>query len=105
MADIEHVNDVKLVGRLSGEAAVRVLPSGDELASFRVVVQRGDGAVDTIDCVAFRADVRKKIGRWNSGDIVEVDGAMRRRFWRSGSGPASRTEVEVARIQRVAQAA
>lgn len=102
--DVEHVNDVVLVGRLSGEAQARELPSGDELVSFRVVVERKDSGVDTIDCVAFKAEVRRKVQRWNSGDILEVHGSLRRRFWRTGAGPASRTEVEIASATRIAQA-
>lgn len=103
--EYEHVNEVVLVGRLSGEVVIRELPSGDELVSFRVVVQRVDSGVDTIDCVAFRADVRRKVLRWSSGDVLEVHGQLRRRFWRSSGGPASRTEVEIASATKIASAA
>ena len=103
--EFEHVNDVVLVGRLSGEVTARALPSGAELVSFRIVVQRPDSGVDTIDCVAFRADVRRKVQRWNSGDVLEVHGQLRRRFWRTQGGPASRTEVEITSATRVAAAA
>lgn len=100
--DFDHVNEVVLIGRLSGEVNARDLPSGDELVSFRVVVERPDSGVDTIDCVAFRADVRRKVQRWNSGDVLEVHGHLRRRFWRTGNGPASRTEVEITSATRMA---
>ena len=32
---------------------------------------------------------------WQPGDVVEVEGAIRRRFFRAGGGAASRVEVEV----------
>ena len=101
MTDISHVNEVALVGRLSGDISERTLPSGDQLVSFRVVVQRADSGVDTIDCVAFRADVRRKVSRWNSGDVLSLEGMLRRRFWRTASGAASRTEVEVTSAARL----
>jgi single-strand DNA-binding protein len=33
--------------------------------------------------------------------VVEVSGSLRRRFWRTPAGPASRYEVEVNAIRRV----
>jgi single-strand DNA-binding protein len=102
----ESVNEVRLVGRLSGEPIVRVLPSGDELTVWRLVVDRQvdkaarkSGArppsVDTIDCVAHRPNIQRLAERWSAGDTLEVQGALRRRFWRGGGGTASRCEVEV----------
>lgn len=109
-------NDVHLVGRLAGQVVRRELPSGDVLASFRLVVPRPAGSrtsrrdtgggssrtptVDTIDCVTFRRDVQRRLERMPEGEQVEVHGALRRRFWRSGSGTASRSEVEVVRVRR-----
>jgi single-strand DNA-binding protein len=100
-------NDVALRGRLAAAADERTLPSGDAMVSFRLVVPRGaqparsDGvrrpSVDTIDCVAWPARVRRAALAWQPGDTIEVEGALRRRFWRgAGGGPASRCEVEVA---------
>lgn len=109
MAPAEHVNEVRLVGRLAAEPVDRVLPSGDRLVSFRIVVPRGPArraaprapTVDTVDCAAWRKDVQRAVSRAGTGDLVEVQGALRRRFWRSPGGPASRSEVEVARLRRV----
>jgi single-strand DNA-binding protein len=106
------VNEVRLRGRLGAAPEQRVLPSGDTVVSFRVVVDRPDRAgasvsgarVDTIDCSAFRADVRRRCLRWAAGDVVQVDGSLRRRFFRTGGGPASRYDVEVLAATRVARA-
>jgi single-strand DNA-binding protein len=107
----EHVNEVHLVGRLAGEPLRRELPSGDVLVSFRVVVGRPPArkgtrartpTVDTLDCAAWRADVQRSVERAGDGDLVELHGSLRRRFWRAGAGAASRSEVEVVRLKRLA---
>jgi single-strand DNA-binding protein len=104
-----HVNEVRLVGRVSGQPEERQLPSGDSLVSFRVVVGRGPVAdaaersrarVDTLDCVAWAARVRRTVTSWQPGDVVEIDGAVRRRFRRTPAGPTSRVEIEVLRGRR-----
>lgn len=104
---VESVNEVRLVGRLSGEPAVRVLPSGDELTVWRLVVDRTPDksgprspSVDTIDCVARRPNVQRMATRWAPGDTLEVQGALRRRFWRGARGTASRCEVEVSAAKK-----
>jgi single-strand DNA-binding protein len=105
---------VRLVGRLAGEPEQRELPSGDVLVAFRVVVDRPapDRAVpqgvravtvDTLPCVAWTAGVRRTVAGWAAGDVVEVAGGLRRRFWRAGAGAASVTEVEVLSARRLAR--
>ena len=105
-------NEVVLVGRVSGAPEERELPSGDCLVSWRVVVDRPpprrpvpEGVrpptVDTVDCVAWSASVRRTARGLADGDVVAVEGALRRRFWRGGAGAVSRTEVEVASLRRV----
>jgi single-strand DNA-binding protein len=108
---VEGHNEVVLAGRVSAEPTIRVLPSGDELVSWRLVVgrhNRGVSAggrqlptVDTIDCVAFKAGVRRVAARWVGDEVIEVRGELRRRFWRSAQGAASRCEVEVFEIKRI----
>lgn len=107
-------NEVVLVGRVAAAAEERELPSGDLLVTFRLVVDRpapvrpGSGrgvAVDTLDCAAWGAGVRRTAKALLPGDVVEVQGALRRRFWRAGAAPASRTEVEVGALRRLARAA
>ena len=105
-------NEVLLVGRVSGEPEERELPSGDVLVTWRVVVDRPAprrpppegvrlATVDTLDCVAWTSAVRRTASALTDGDVVAVEGALRRRFWRAGAGAASRTEVEVLTLRRV----
>ena len=105
-------NEVLLVGRVSGAASQRELPSGDVLAAFRIVVDRPlDGrkppagvrptTVDTLDCTAWTPGLRRTVLGLVDGDVVEVTGALRRRFWRAGAAAASRTEVEVSAARRL----
>ena len=104
------VNQVHLVGRVAAPAASRILPSGDTVTVLRVVVDRPPPTrrsppraptTDTVDCAIWTARLRQRAASLATGAIVEVDGALRRRFWRSGSGPVSRYEVEVAALRRV----
>ncbi|WP_435198541.1 single-stranded DNA-binding protein [Janibacter sp. GS2] len=98
---VEEINLVELTGRVSGDPQARELPSGDELMTLRLVVARaGSGPVDTIDCACWSALARRAAGRLRDGDRVRVEGALRRRFFRTPTGPASRYEVEVRRLVR-----
>lgn len=113
-AVVEGHNEVVLGGRVSGEPTVRALPSGDELVSWRLVVGRDNRGlsasgrqlptVDTIDCVAFKPGVRRTAALWGGGEVVEVRGELRRRFWRGAQGAASRCEVEVFEIKKITAA-
>lgn len=92
-------NEVFLRGRLADGAELRTLPSGDELCVFRVTVARppGDRArVDSIDCATSNARARRSLLAAEAGQVVEVRGSLRRRFWRGAAGLASRYEVQVA---------
>ena len=100
----ELLNEVRLRGRWTG-AVERELPSGDELVTARLVVPRAGGGVDTIDCALWRADLRRRALGVPEGTIVAVEGSLRRRFWRTPTGAASRYEVEVRGLRRSPSAA
>lgn len=109
---VEHANEVHLVGRLAAEPVPRELPSGDVVVTFRLVVARErsrsaarSATVDTIDCAAWTKTAQRSLRAWDPGDIVEVRGALRRRFWQSPHGASSRSEVEVSTARRAARAA
>jgi single-strand DNA-binding protein len=95
------VNDVRVVGRLSEAPERKELPSGDVLVSFRVVVERppesvrGRQRVDVLDCAVWSGRPRRTVSGWAADDVVEVCGSVRRRFYRTASGTASRVEIEV----------
>lgn len=100
-AETEPVNQVVLRGRLAAPPVVKELPSGDVLLAFRLTVPRPAGdrvRVDSIDCVVTRLRPRKSLERAEPGDVLEVAGSLRRRFWRSPAGPTSRYAVDAERI-------
>ena len=105
-------NHVMVAGRVSQAAEVRTLPSGDELATFRIIVDRPAAAlkrskqkVDTFECVVWLAGLRKAVSKLEAGDAVEVTGQLRRRFSRAHGTPASFVSIEVEAISKVAAAA
>jgi single-strand DNA-binding protein len=100
-SDADSVNEVRLRGRWVG-AEERELPSGDRVVVARVVVPRAGGGVDTVDCAVWSPALRRRVLRLADEAVVEVAGSLRRRFWRTAGGPASRYEVEVSGIRRVA---
>jgi single-strand DNA-binding protein len=111
---IDHANEVHLLGRLAAEPVAREMPSGDVVVSFRLVVTRDRRArtrsggrsptVDSLDCAAWTKSAQRSLRSYEPGDLVEVRGALRRRFWRSPHGASSRSEVEVVSVRRVARA-
>ena len=106
---VEPVNSVHLVGRLSGEASETTLPSGSVISAFRVVIDRppeheSGQKVDALECTAWTARVRRSAKTWRKGDLVEVEGAVRRRFFATASGRASRVEIEVSAARMVRRA-
>lgn len=110
--EVTHRNEVFLVGRVSRPPDRRQLPSGDCLVTVHVVVDRVGARrgsrgpqLDTIECVAWRAGPRRSVQTWHRGDVVEVAGALRRRFHRVDGRPVSRYQVEIGRAQRLGRAA
>ena len=109
------LNEVRLIGTVSDTPEERTLPSGDVLAVCRVVVRRdrvrlrADGrrgpSVDVVDCAAWAARPRRSLSGWVAGDLVEIQGTLRRRFYRSDGRAVSRVEVEVRSARRVRRAA
>lgn len=108
-ADVGEMNKVRLAGRVSTDPEERVLPSGDRLWHFRIVVPRPPGrsrqSVDVVECAAWTARLRRTVAGWQAGDEVQIEGALRKRFYRGGGGAtASRVEVEVLTARRVRRA-
>ena len=96
-----HVNEIVLVGRLSGAPEWKPLPEGGQVAVWRLIVEHRDArspqdAIDTIRCVTYAPSVQEGIRDWRHGDVVEVRGSLRHRFWRGPDGPRGLYEVEAA---------
>lgn len=98
-------NRIELVGRVAAAPMTTRLPSGDEVIAWRLVVDRPNAEqppyVDTLDCAAWSSRARRSAAAWTVGDVVSVEGALRRRFWRGPQGPRSRYEVEVHAARRL----
>lgn len=106
---LEHRNEIHLVGRVSKDPIQTRLPSGDLVVNVRVVVERprppaGRGRrqnSDTLSCAAWTNDLQRTVMRWCADDVVEVRGALHRRFWRGDGVPQSRYEVELTEARRL----
>lgn len=101
-------NDVVLRGRMSAPAEHRELPSGGTVVSFRITVRRpdprpGGRSVDVLQCVTFERALQRRVASWEPGDVVEVHGALQRRFWRTPTGTASVVEVCCRRGRKVSR--
>ena len=105
-ANHQPKNEVQLVGRVSSLAVEKLLPSGDRVVEFRVVIGREKSRgskkeVDSLDIAAWSSKTRRaalslKVDTW-----VEIKGSVRRRFWRAPTGLASRWQVEASEVVRL----
>ena len=99
-------NDVVLRGRLSAPAEHETLPSGDSLVTWRLIVRRPEPrargqSVDVLTCITYDRGLQRRAALWQRGDVVEVEGALQRRFWRTGGGTASVCEVNCRQGRKV----
>ena len=99
-------NEVFLEGRVSSPPLEKLLPSGDRMVEFRIVIDRADRRgtkreVDTLDIAVWLSRPRKSALSLRVDDWVSIDGAVRRRFWRAPTGLASRWQVEASQVRRL----
>lgn len=105
-------NVVRLRGKVSTAPEPRELPSGTSIVTLRISVTREESPMtkgsrqttDWVDCSAWSSKTRRTASGWRAGDIVEVEGALRRRFYRGGAGASTRLEVEMLGGRVVARA-
>lgn len=103
--DVGYVNLVHLVGRITAIDEARSMPSGDMVVSCRVVVPRsgsgpGRGGVDALDVACWTKSTQSAVARIGVDGVAEVHGVLRRRFFQTGAGAASRYEVEATKVRR-----
>ena len=90
-ANVPMINVVVLIGRLARPPEARELPSGDRLVAYEVTVDRPGERAETVPVVWMGAPASAL-----DHDVDErtvVVGRVRRRFFRTGAGTQSRTEV------------
>jgi single-strand DNA-binding protein len=103
---IESINEVRLVGRVSALPVEREMPSGDKVVEFRLIISRdtrkpGKREVDTLDIAAWSSKCRRSAISLKPNTWIEVQGAVRRRFWQAPTGLASRWQVEAHTLTRI----
>jgi single-strand DNA-binding protein len=109
---VDAANVVRLRGKVSTAPEERELPSGTRIVTLRLSIGRETSPMtsgskqttDWVDCSAWGGKVRRTVTAWRAGDVVEVEGALRRRFSRSEAGTNTRLEVEVLGARRLRRA-
>ena len=96
------VNVVVLAGTVAAEPVERRMPSGDEVTEIRLSVSEAGKRLLPLPVAAWHRDVGERalkgIGK---GDDVLVYGTLVRRFYRSGAGARSLTEVVAAGLKKL----
>lgn len=113
--DPPGINEVRLTGRVATVPQETTLPSGDVVVNLRIVIPRPSPSpgrrqaheavrrvtVDTFDVAFWTKGTQRTARRLVGGEIVEVSGALRRRFYRTITGAQSRYEIEAATVRVV----
>jgi len=99
---VHRGNVVVLAGTVSADPVERRMPSGDEVTELRLSVPESGKRLLPLPVAAWHATVGKRalkgIGK---GDDVLVHGTLVRRFYRSGAGARSLTEVLATGIKKL----
>jgi single-strand DNA-binding protein len=96
------VNVVVLAGRVAAEPVERRLPSGDEVTELRLSVPEAGKRLLPLPVAVWHQAVGKRAVKGiGKGDAVLVYGQLARRFYRSGAGARSLTEVVAAGIKKL----
>jgi single-strand DNA-binding protein len=96
------VNVVVLAGTVAAEPVERQLPSGDEVTEFRLSVPEEGKRLLPLPVTVWHKSVGKRTLKGIAkGDDVLVYGTLARRFYRSGAGARSLTEVIASGIKKL----
>jgi len=118
-ARAQQLNVVRLRGRLTGSPELRELPSGDEVLNLNLTVTRDGEVHDTLPIQVGPVPRRgrrphrgqpgrqllRSAQRLTPGDLVEVDGWLRRRWWDTAVGRRSRIEVAATEVRAISDPA
>ncbi|MCP1286285.1 single-stranded DNA-binding protein [Mammaliicoccus sciuri] len=86
------INRVVLVGRLTKEPEYRVTPSGVQVATFTLAINRtftnqnGERQADFINCVVFRTPAENVNKYLNKGNLAGVEGRIQSRSYEKNEG-------------------
>jgi single-strand DNA-binding protein len=86
------VNLAVVRGTCSSPAEVRVLSSGSALALLQLTARVAGAPAVSVPVIVWEPTAA--VERLDTGDDVVVLGRVRRRFFRTGAGTASRVEIE-----------
>jgi single-strand DNA-binding protein len=96
------VNVVVLAGTVAADPVERRMPSGDEVTELRVSVPEVGKRHLPLPVAAWHATVgARSLEGIAKGDPVLVHGQLVRRFYRSGAGARSLTEVVATGIKKL----
>ena len=96
------VNVVVLAGTVAADPVTRRMPSGDEVTELRISVPETGRRLLPLPVAAWHATVgRAAVDAIAKGDSVLVHGQLVRRFYRSGAGARSLTEVVATGLRRL----
>jgi single-strand DNA-binding protein len=95
------VNVVVLAGRLSDAPELRTMPSGDQVARFRLAIPEEGRRVLPLPVSAWDRLPRRACEALVKGDPVLVRGHLIRRFYRDGGGGRSVTEVVATEVKKL----
>lgn len=96
------VNVVVLAGTVAADPVQRRMPSGDEVTELRVSVPELGKRLLPLPVAAWHGTVGPRaLDGIAKGDAVLVHGQLVRRFYRSGAGARSLTEVVATGIKKL----
>ncbi len=96
------VNVVVLAGTISADPVRRRMPSGDEVTELRLSIpETGKRHLPLPVAVWHTADGAHAVEKIEKGDEVLVHGHLVRRFYRSGAGARSLTEVVASGVKKL----
>ena len=96
------VNVVVLAGTVAAEPVERQLPSGDEITELRLSVPEAGKRLLPLPVAIWHRTVESNVLEGiGKGDDVLVYGQLTRRFYRSGAGARSLTEVVASGIKKL----